>query len=181
AVGGMAVPASLYAIQASVAGRPDLLPGWAIPCATDIAFSYMAARLIFYKGHPAIPFLLLLAIADDALGLILIAVFYPTRSLSMPAFAAFMIPALVAALWMKRHRVRSFWPYTLLGGGLSWIALMLGGFHPALALVPIVPFMPHQKRDLGLFSPKEHGLPDTMNRFAHWWRVPVQVILFLFG
>lgn len=137
--------------------------------------------LIFHKDHPAIPFLLLLAIADDALGLILIAVFYPTGSLSIIAFAAFMVPAVGAVLWLKHRRIRSFWAYTLFGGGLSWAALSLGSFHPTLALVPIVPFMPHEKRDLGLFNPDEHGLADTMNRFEHWWRVPVQVILLLFG
>ena len=63
----------MYAIQAIALGRPELMPGWAIPCATDIAFSYLAARFIFPRSHPAIPFLLLLAIADDALGLILLA------------------------------------------------------------------------------------------------------------
>lgn len=181
AVGGMAGPAALYAVQVTVVNRPDLMPGWAIPCATDIAFSYMAARLIFHKDHPAIPFLLLLAIADDALGLILIAVFYPTGALSLISFAAFMIPAVGAGLWLRRRRIRSFWAYTLFGGGLSWAALFVGGFHPALALVPIVPFMPHEKRDLGLFNPEEHGLPDTMNQFEHWWRIPVQVILLFFG
>jgi NhaA family Na+:H+ antiporter len=41
--------------------------------------------------------------------------------------------------------------------------------------------MPHARRDLGLFVPEEHGLPDTMNRFEHWWTTPVQVILFFFG
>ena len=51
--------------------------GWAIPCATDIAFSYLVARVIFGVGHPAIAFLLLLAIADDAAGLMILAVFYP--------------------------------------------------------------------------------------------------------
>jgi len=181
AVGGMAGPAALYAIQVTIADRPELMPGWAIPCATDIAFSYMAARLIFHKDHPAIPFLLLLAIADDALGLILLAVFYPIGPLSILHFAAFIIPAVGVAFWLKRRRIRNFWAYTLLGGGLSWTALFLGGFHPALALVPIIPFMPHEKRDRGLFNPEEHGLPDTMNRFEHWWKVPVQVILFLFG
>ncbi len=78
AVGGMAVPAAIYVLQATFDGRPDLMRGWAIPCATDIAFSYLVARVIFPKAHPAIPFLLLLAIADDALGLILLAVFYPS-------------------------------------------------------------------------------------------------------
>lgn len=181
AVGGMAVPASMYAVQAALQGRPDLMPGWAIPCATDIAFSYMAARLIFPSTHAAIPFLLLLAIADDAMGLLLLALFYPSGPLSIINFAAFMIPALGLSLWLKRRRVRSFWAYTIVGGGLSWAALFFGGVHPALALVPVLPFMPHEKRDLGLFSEAEHGLPDTMNRFEHWWRVPVQIILFFFG
>ena len=62
------------------------MPGWAVPCATDIAFSYMAARLIFPRDHPAIPFLLLLAIADDALGLVLLAIFYPSGPLSLVNF-----------------------------------------------------------------------------------------------
>jgi NhaA family Na+:H+ antiporter len=50
--------------------------GWAIPCATNIAFSAMVALLLFPAAHPAIPFLLLLAIADEALGLIILAVFF---------------------------------------------------------------------------------------------------------
>lgn len=181
AIGGMVVPATLYAVQANFDGRPELMPGWAIPCATDIAFSYMAAKLIFPRDHAAIPFLLLLAIADDAMGLMLLAVFYPSGPLSMTLFAAFMIPALGLSLWLKRRRTRNFWAYVIGGGGLSWLALHLGGVHPALALVPILPFMPHEKRDLGLFNKAEHGLPDTMNRFEHWWKVPVQVILFFFG
>jgi NhaA family Na+:H+ antiporter len=181
AAGGMIGPAGLYAIQAVALGRPELMPGWAIPCATDIAFSYLAARLIFPRNHPAIPFLLLLAIADDALGLILLAVFYPAAPVSFMTFAALMLPALGISLWLKRSRTRSFWPYLILGGGLSWTALFLGGLHPALALVPILPIMPHEKRDLGLFDPREHGQPDTMNRFEHAWKIPVQFILMLFG
>jgi NhaA family Na+:H+ antiporter len=181
AVGGMAVPAGLYTLQAHLWERPDLVGGWAIPCATDIAFSYMAARLIFPSRHPAIPFLLLLAIADDALGLVLLALFYPTGPLSLAKFALLMVPAIGLGILLKQRRVRTFWAYTLGAGGLSWMALYFGGFHPALALVPILPFMPHEKRDLGLFEPGEHGLPDTMNRFEHWWKTPVQVILFLFG
>ena len=78
AIGGMVGPALIYLIGAVLIGRYDeLSKGWAIPCATDIAFSYMVARIVFGAGHPAIPFLLLLAIADDALGLLILAVFYP--------------------------------------------------------------------------------------------------------
>ncbi len=181
AAGGMAAPASLFALQVLLTGHSELLRGWAIPCATDIAFSYMAARMIFPKGHPAIPFLLLLAIADDALGLILLALFYPTGPTSLLTLGALLGPAMAVAWFLKRQRVRNFWAYSLLAGSLSWAALYFGGIHPALALVPIVPFMPHAKRDLGIYSEEERHLPDTMNQFHNWWHVPVQVILLLFG
>jgi NhaA family Na+:H+ antiporter len=92
-----------------------------------------------------------------------------------------MAAAIALGIFFRRRRVTSFWAYSMLAGGLSWLALYFGGFHPALALVPILPLMPHEKRDLGLFDPREHQLPDTMNRFEHWWRTPVQVILFFFG
>ena len=181
AVGGMLVPAFIYLLLSSALGRPELLRGWAVPCATDIAFSYMAARLIFPPSHPAIPFLLLLAIADDALGLVLLALFYPSAPLSLLNFAVFMIPALLLSRWLKRRPTYDYWPYLLVGGGLSWCALYFGGVHPSLALVPILPFMPHEKRDFGLFDARERDLSYTMNRFAHAFKVPVQFVLFFFG
>jgi NhaA family Na+:H+ antiporter len=181
AVGGMIAPAVIYASLAWARGPAELLRGWAIPCATDIAFSVMIARLIFPAAHPAIPFLLLLAIADDALGLLILAVFYPTGDLSLVALIGLMSVAILTAVWLRRRRIRSFWPYVLGPGSLSWAALYLGGFHPALALVPVVPFMPHSPRDLGLFDPREDERPDTLNRFEHWWAKPVQVVLLLFG
>ena len=136
---------------------------------------------MFPAAHPAIPFLLLLAIADDALGLIILAVFYPSGPLSLPALVGFMAAAVVVALWLRRRRTSSVWPYVIGPGALSWAALYLGGFHPALALVPIVSFMPHSSRDLGLFDPREDYRPDTLNRFEHWWSTPVQFVLLLFG
>jgi NhaA family Na+:H+ antiporter len=181
AVAGMLVPASIFTAIALLDGRPELLRGWAIPCATDIAFSYMVARLIFPRAHPAIPFLLLLAIADDALGLILLAVAYPSGPLSVITIGLFMVPAIGLASGCRRLGVRSFWPYVIGAGGLSWLGLYFGGLHPALALVPIIPLMPHAARDLGIFDPREDALPDALNRFEHSWRVPVQFILFFFG
>lgn len=181
AVGGMAVPAAIYVTLASAFGPAELIRGWAIPCATDIAFSAMVARFVFRPGHPAIPFLLLLAIADDALGLVILAVFYPAGALSFGALGVLMTAAVLSAMWLKRRRTASFWPYVLGPGVLSWAALYSGGFHPALALVPIVPFMPHSPRDLGIFDPQEERLPDTLNRFEHWWATPVQLVLLFFG
>src|SRR5512132_2840385 len=104
AAGGMIGPAGLYVLQATLIHRPELMPGWAIPCATDIAFSYLAARFVFPKGHPAIPFLLLLAIADDALGLILLALFYPAGPVSLAKFVALMVPAVAVTLWLRQRR-----------------------------------------------------------------------------
>lgn len=156
AVGGMLAPALIYVTLASTLGPASLTRGWAIPCATDIAFSAMVARLIFPASHPAIPFLLLLAIADDALGLLILAVFYPSAAISVPWLLSLITVAMLLALWLRRRRTRSFWPYVLGPGLLSWGALYLGGFHPALALVPIVPLMPHSARDLGLLIRRKH-------------------------
>jgi NhaA family Na+:H+ antiporter len=181
AVGGMVTPAVIYGSLAYALGPIELLRGWAIPCATDIAFSAMIARIIFPAGHPAIPFLLLLAIADDALGLIILAVFYPSGSLSFFPLVTLMAAAVLIAYSVRRLRTRSFWPYVVIPGSLSWFALYWGGFHPALALVPIVPFMPHSPRDRGLFDPREELQADTLNRFEHWWATPVQFVLCLFG
>jgi NhaA family Na+:H+ antiporter len=181
AVGGMVVPALIYLALASTRGPADLARGWAIPCATDIAFSAMVARLLFRTGHPAIPFLLLLAIADDALGLVILAVFYPSGPLSAWALVGLMAAAVLLAMWLRRRGTRTFWPYILGPGALSWTALYFGGFHPALALVPIVPFMPHAPADLGLFDPRELRRRDILSRFEHWWATPVQFVLLLFG
>ena len=180
AVGGMLGPALIFLTLTIVFDRPNLERGWAIPCATDIAFSYLAARIIFGAKHPAIPFLLLLAIADDALGLLIIAAFYPTGPLRLAELAAFFSAAILVGWMLRRRNTMSFWPYVLTAGVLSWVALYRGGLHPALALVPIVPFLPHAARDPGLFV-ESPSARDTLNRFEHWWRRPVDVVLFFFG
>jgi NhaA family Na+:H+ antiporter len=112
---------------------------------------------------------------------VILALFYPSGPLAPWALAGLMTAAVFAAIWLRRRQTRSFWPYVIGPGALSWAALYLGGFHPALALVPIVPFMPHSPADLGLFDPREEHRPDTLNRFEHWWSTPVQFVLLLFG
>jgi Na+:H+ antiporter, NhaA family len=181
AVGGMAGPALLYVGMSLAAGRADIVRGWAIPCATDIAFSYMVARIIFPATNPAIPFLLLLAIADDALGLILLAVFYPSAPLQPFPFVVLMAVACGAAWFLRRSRALSFWPYLLVSGTLSWFALYRGGLHPALALVPVLPFVPHAARDSGLFVDPPQPLHDPLTDFGRWWKIPVEIILFAFA
>ena len=180
AVGGMAGPALIYVWLVVALNQPALTRGWAIPCATDIAFSYLVARFIFGRTHPGVPFLLLLAIADDALGLLILAMFYPAGALRPAEFVVILSAALGLAWWLRRRGTLSFWPYLLGAGVLSWIAFYRGGLHPALALVPVMPFLPHAARDPGFFveSPEEH---DTLSSFEHGWKLPVQIILFFFG
>jgi NhaA family Na+:H+ antiporter len=185
-LGGVVGPALLYVGGTIWFDAPDLRRGWAIPCATDIAFSYLVARFVFGARHPAIPFLLLLAIADDAIGLVILAVFYPTGTVNLPLFFGCVVGAiLLNSVGLRRLGVRSFWPYLLIAGPLSWYGFHAGGIEPALALVPIIPTLPHQARDVGLFA--EESLPeaerpkDALNQFEHWWKNPVELILMLFG
>jgi NhaA family Na+:H+ antiporter len=181
AAGGMVGPAATFVLLASRWGPPALLHGWAIPCATDIAFSALIARAIFGPRHPAVPFLLMLAIADDAMGLIVLAAFYPSGPLRLGEGALLMAAALGVAWALRQRKVASFWPYVLGAGALSWLALFRGGLHPALAMVPIIPFMQHAPRDLGVLDAEEELQPDTLNRFEHWWHRPVEIMLGTFG
>jgi NhaA family Na+:H+ antiporter len=182
--GGIIGPAGLYLLGAGLLGAGALARGWAIPCATDIAFSYLVARLIFGRGHPAIPFLLLLAIADDAIGLIILAVVYPTGDMHLLNFFAWVAGAVLFNLVVLRRflKLQSFWWYLIVAGPLSWWGFFQGGIHPALALVPIIPTLPHAKEDVGYFEGTGEEQPqDALNRFQYWWKTPVELILMLFG
>ena len=154
AFGGMAGPAFLFLGGAYAFGSEtweNLNRGWAVPCATDIAFSYMVARMIFRPGHPAIAFLLLLAIADDAGGLIILAVFYPQKPLAL-AWFGLTLAAVILGLVMRRKKVHSFWWYLLIPGVMSWFSFHMAGIHAALGLVPIIPCLPHAKTDMGPYA-----------------------------
>jgi NhaA family Na+:H+ antiporter len=180
-IGGMAGPAGVYVLGTLVMGKMAALSnGWAIPTATDIAFSYMVARMVFGSGHPAIPFLLLLAIADDAMGLIIIAVFYPQGPIELQ-YMAMPIVAMVIGVVLRRARVRSFWPYLLVCGTISWFGFHWANLHPALGLLPIIPVMPHAHVDTGLFDWSKLDADDTLTAFEHWFKNPVELILGAFG
>ncbi|QDU97784.1 Na+/H+ antiporter NhaA [Lignipirellula cremea] len=183
-LGGVLGPVLVYLTGVFATGHwDDLAKGWAIPCATDIAFSYLVARLIFGATHPAIAFLLLLAIADDAIGLVILAVAYRDAEASMSQYLWLLLTVGAVGIgYMLRYlRVQNFWFYLLIPGVLSWLSFYYAGIHPALGLVPIIPTMPHAHTDLGLFSRMELKRPDTLNQFEHWWKNPVEIILGLFG
>jgi NhaA family Na+:H+ antiporter len=179
AVGGSIGSALVYLAFVGLKYESVLVPGWPVAGAIDMAFAYFIVKAIF-RRHAAIPFLLLLAIAADALGVAAIAsrhAFVEVR----PGGAALMTAAIGLAFAFRRWRVPTFWPYLAICGPLSWWALYVDGFHPAFALVPIVPFFPHAPRSLDLFTDAPHGRHDSPNHFEHVWKYPIQVVLFLFG
>ena len=200
-LGGMVGPVAVYLGLAALMGSETynaVRHGWAIPTATDIAFSYLVGRLVFGSGHPAVRFLLLLAIADDALGLVILAVFYPSAALA-PAWLLLSVGAALGVFilfnWLPRRMDRgnqlrptstwvrsylSFWPY--LGAGmLSWYGFQESGLHPALGLLPVIPAIPHADRAFGIFAEAEVYLHDLLNAIEHGLKYPVEVILFFFG
>ncbi len=179
-VGGVAGPALIYLAGVALSGQTELTNGWAVPCATDIAFSYLVARMIFGQGHPAIAFLLLLAIADDAAGLVILAVFYPAKPLVL-GWLGLALAGIVTGKVFQKLKLQSFWWYLLIPGVASWFAFFKAGIHPALGLLPIIPIMPHAKSDLGIFAHEELKRDDTLNAFEHWWKDKVELILGLFG
>ena len=179
AVGATTVSALIYVRVVDVLDEPALRVAWPVTFGTDIALSYFVGRLILRRE--LVPFVLLLAIASNALGFIAIALFNPTGELRPVAGAAIMAVAIGLALALRRARVKSFWPYVLAAGGVSWFALFRGGVHPALALVPIMPFLPHAPRDPGFFVDASPDAHDALSRFEIVWRHPAQVALFFFG
>ena len=200
-VGGMLGPIAVYLGLAALLGSDTydaVQRGWAIPTATDIAFSYVVGRIVFGAGHPAVRFLLLLAIADDAAGLLILAVFYPSGDV-IPQWLLLSFGAAASAYllfnWLPRYLDRgdqlrrrsswtrerlSFWPYAF-AGILSWYGFQQSGLHPALGLLPIVPAIPHADRAFGIFSEAEVHLRDLLNHIEHLLKYPVEVILFFFG
>ncbi len=199
--GGMFGPIAVYLGLALLLGSDTysaVANGWAIPTATDIAFSYLVGRIIFGRRHPAVTFLLLLAIADDAAGLAILAIFYPSGELHLQWL---LLPLAATATvyllfnWLPRklddsrsgnpvssmiERRLSLVPYAA-GGALCWYGFQQSGLHPALGLLPIIVAIPHAGRDYGLFVHAEPKRLDMLNRIEHLLEKPVEVILLLFG
>lgn len=199
--GGMLGPVVVYLGIAAMLGSSTfnaVANGWAVPTATDIAFSYLVGRMVFGGGHPAVRFLLLLAIADDAAGLLILAIFYPSGEIA-PVWLLVSLAASLTAFglfnWLPRRldrgrqlRPASTWvrksfgglPYVI-AGCVSWFAFQNAGLHPALGLLPVIPAIPHADRAFGVFAEAERYLTDLLNTLEHALKFPVEIVLFLFG
>ena len=191
-VGGVVGPIGVFLLLNAMFGDPAWVRGWGVPTATDIALAWLAMRCLFGKGHPAVSFLLLLAVADDAIGLGIIAIGYPDPAHPTEwANLLWVLPGMLTAYGMRKAGVQHWLPYVLCGGSLCWWGLYSAHLHPALALVFIVPILPGPQRDLGLYvkpagaadgsSMAHHTHHSTLERFEHDLKGTVDFGLFAFA
>jgi len=160
AIGGMVVPAMLYAIV-NLGGEGAR--GWGIPMATDIAFALGALTLL----GPRVPlslkvFLTALAIVDDMGAVIVIALFY-TSAIQWTAMAMGGL-VVVGLVLLNRLHVKSLAPYLLLGVML-WLALLSSGIHATIAGVILAMAVPSRTRiNASEFSSEARAILEDFDR-----------------
>ena len=180
AIGATIVSALIHVRVVEALDEPALRVVWPVAFGTDIAVSYFVTRIIF-RRHPVVPFVLLLAIASDALGFLAIAVFHPTRDLRLAEGALIMAVAIGLASALRRARVKNFWPY-LLAAGQRLLVCALQGRPPSGARAGADHAVPASCGTRpGFFVDAPPEAQDTLSRFEIWWRYPAQAALFFFG
>ena len=178
AIGGVLGATAVYVLYLRDRSEFMLLEGWPVAAAQDVALSYFIAKLIFLGRRGPVGFLILMAIVSDAVGIASIAIWYPMSLDTLPVVVGLMAAAILLAAALRAARVDRVWVYLVTSGTLSWIACYWSGIEPALALVPLVPFLPHRSRYVGLSAEAQRATP---RRFEHVFKYTVQVVLLFYG
>ena len=156
AVGGMLVPALVY-VYINL-GDSETLTGWAIPSATDIAFSLGVLSLLGKRVPISLKvFLTALAIIDDLGAIVIIALFY-SGDLSIK-YLSLMLIAFLILLIINKFNVKKFLPYLIVGLFL-WDFTHNSGIHATIAGVLLAMTIPHRKKekDYSLLINVEHAI-----------------------
>ena len=156
AVGGMVVPALFY-IFINI-GDNETINGWAIPSATDIAFSLGILSLLGSRVPISLKiFLTALAIIDD-LGAILIIAFFYSGDLSI-SYLSLILISYIFLLILNKFGVKKFFPYLLIGI-FMWLFTYKSGIHATIAGVLLASTIPHRKKDkdFSLLIKIEHAI-----------------------
>ena len=155
AAAGMPIPALVYV--GVVGGDAELLRGWAIPAATDIAFAMGVLGLLGNRCPASLRlFLLTVAIVDDIGAVMVIALFY-TANIKLGWLAA-SAGVVVAMMVLNRMRVARYWPYILLALAL-WYFVLNSGIHATIAGVVAALCIPMVgPDDQTMVERMEHGL-----------------------
>ena len=156
AVGGMLVPALFYVFINL--GDSETLNGWAIPSATDIAFSLGVLSLLGKRVPLSLKvFLTALAIIDDLGAIVIIALFY-SGDLSIK-YLTLMLLAFIVLLLINKFNIKKFLPYLVVGLFL-WDFTHNSGIHATIAGVLLAMTIPHRKKekDFSLLIKIEHAI-----------------------
>jgi len=156
AVGGMAIPALIYVVINFETGYT--LRGWAIPSATDIAFSIGVLSLLGSRVPVSLKvFLVALAIIDDLGAIVIIAFFYSTEL--QYSYLLLMLITFIALLLLNKFGVKKFTPFFFIGL-LLWYFTHGSGIHSTISGVLLATTIPHQKneKDYSLLLKLEHML-----------------------
>ena len=156
AVGGMVVPALFYVVINY--GDPETINGWAIPSATDIAFSLGVLSLLGKRVPLSLKvFLTALAIIDDLGAILIIALFYSGDLNVM--YLSLMLFAFIILLVINKFNIKVFFPYLLIGL-LLWDFTHNSGIHATIAGVLLAMTIPHRKKekDFSLLIKIEHAI-----------------------
>lgn len=165
AAGGVAVPAAIF--WAFNQGDAIAMQGWAIPAATDIAFALGILSLLGSRVPMALKLLLsTIAVVDDLVAIVIIAVFY-TSGLSVAALAG-ACAAIAAMAVLNRRGVRALTPYLLLGA-VVWVCVLKSGVHATLAGVVTGLMIPHVRRGDAVDDEEEHSPLETLEHALHPW------------
>ena len=156
AVGGMIIPALVYIVINF--GNTETLKGWAIPSATDIAFSLGILSLLGSRVPISLKvFLTALAIIDD-LGAILIIAFFYSGDLSISYLSLILISYIFLLILNKLH-IKKFLPYLIIGA-FMWFFTYKSGIHATIAGVLLASTIPHRikNKDFSLLIKLEHAI-----------------------
>ena len=156
AVGGMLIPALVYiAINFE---NTATLNGWAIPSATDIAFSLGILSLLGSRVPISLKiFLTALAIIDD-LGAILIIAFFYSGDLSI-SYLSLILMSYIFLLILNKFGIKKFLPYLVIGS-FMWFFTYKSGIHATIAGVLLASIIPHREKnkDFSLLIKLEHAI-----------------------
>lgn len=162
AIGGVAVPAIIYTLI-NLSSGAEILNGWAIPTATDIAFALAVLAVISTHLPTALrTFLLTLAVVDDLIAISIIAVFYPHNL--QPQYLALALIPLGLFTWAVQKRIRS-WYLLLPLAIITWVLVHESGVHATVAGVLLAFAVPVLRRDRN----PDNG-PGLAEHFEHRFR-----------
>jgi len=155
AVGGMALPALIFAIVIALVGHGYGIGGWAIPTATDIAFALAVLGLFGARMPKSVrTFLLTLAVVDDLLAIIVIAAFY-SHHLQWGYLAASLVVIALVGVYTRTRNPKAWIAFPI--GAVAWALMHMSGVHATIAGVL-----------LGLVVPSKHMYGEPHAR-THYW------------